>query len=68
MSKVMTIAWRDFKQTVFRKAFLIAVVVIPVFMIVLFGVWVLLLMTHREPPLVGALAIVDPSGGVAPAA
>ena len=64
MSKVVTIAWRDFKQTVFRKAFLIAVVGIPLFMMAMFGLMALIFMTHEQPPLVGTIAIVDASGEV----
>ncbi len=64
MSKVVTVAWRDFKQTVFRKAFLIAVVGIPVFMMAMFGLFWFILRTQQEPPLVGTLAVVDPSGEV----
>ena len=33
MSKVVIIAWREFRQTVFRKIFLLAIVGIPVLIV-----------------------------------
>jgi ABC-2 type transport system permease protein len=68
MSKVFTVAWRDFKQTVLRKAFLIAIIAIPVLIIGMLALMGVLMATHREPPLIGTLAIVDPTGEVPEAA
>jgi len=68
MSKVLTIAWRDFKQTVLRKAFLIAIIAIPVVIIGLLALMGVLMATHTEPPLIGTLVIVDPTGEVSEAA
>jgi ABC-2 type transport system permease protein len=68
MSKVLTVAWRDFKQTVLRKAFLIAIVAIPVVIVGLMVLMGVLMATHKEPPLIGTLAIVDPTGEVTEAA
>jgi ABC-type Na+ efflux pump permease subunit len=68
MSKVLTVAWRDFKQTVLRKAFLIAIIAIPVVIVGLMALMGVLMATHKEPPLIGTLAIVDATGEVTEAA
>ncbi|MHC4709400.1 MAG: ABC transporter permease [Planctomycetota bacterium] len=68
MSKVLTVAWRDFKQTVMRKIFLIAILGIPVAMVSAIALIVLFMITHKEPPLIGTIALVDPTGEVTPAA
>ncbi len=68
MSKALTVAWRDFKQTVLRKVFLLAIVGVPVLIAAAMGIAVAVMIRHKEPPLVGALAIVDPTGEVIPAA
>jgi ABC-2 type transport system permease protein len=68
MSKILHIAWRDFKQTVMRKIFLIAILGIPVFIVAAIALTMLVLFTHKEPPLIGTIAVVDPTGEVAPAA
>ncbi len=62
MSKVAIIAWREFKQTVFRKIFLLAIVGIPVLIVAVMVLMVALMEGHEEPPLEGTLAVVDPSG------
>ena len=68
MSKVVTVAWREFKQTVLRKVFLLAILGIPILMVGVMTLVVLAMAGHQEPPLVGTIAIVDPSGEVAAAA
>jgi ABC-2 type transport system permease protein len=68
MSRVAHVAWRDFKQTVMRKIFLIAIVGIPIAMIGAMGLVFLIMFSHKEPPLIGTIALVDPTGEVAPAA
>ena len=67
MSKVRTVAWRDFRYTVMTKAFLFAIVGIPVLIIGVMVVTVALIATHEEPPLVGTVAVVDAKGEVADA-
>ncbi|MHC5004670.1 MAG: ABC transporter permease, partial [Planctomycetota bacterium] len=67
-SKVLQVAWRDFKQTVLRKAFLIAILGIPLLLVVVGAVAALIIIGHEEPPLVGTVVIVEPSGEVAEAA
>ena len=68
MSKVVTVAWREFTQTVLRKVFLLAILGIPILMVGVMTLVVLAMAGHQEPPLVGTIAIVDPSGEVAAAA
>lgn len=68
MSRVLVVAWRDFKQTVARKAFLIAIVAIPVLIVGAIALAAVVMVGHEQPPLVGTVAIVDASGQVAEAA
>jgi ABC-2 type transport system permease protein len=68
MSKVLAVAVRDFKQTVLRKIFLIAILGIPAAMVAAIALIVLFMVTHKEPPLIGLIALVDPTGEVTPAA
>ena len=67
-SKIILVAWRDFKQTVLRKAFLIAVLGIPLLIVVVGAVAAIVMIGHEEPPLVGTVAVVEASGEVADAA
>jgi ABC-2 type transport system permease protein len=68
MSRVLHVAWRDFKQTVLRKIFLIAIIGIPLAMIGAMLLVVAFVFSHKEPPLIGTIALVDPTGEVTPAA
>ena len=68
MSKTAVIAWREFKQTVVRKVFLLAIVGIPVLIVGVMLLAVTVLKGHKEPPLVGTIAVVDPTGEVIKAA
>jgi ABC-type Na+ efflux pump permease subunit len=68
MSRVLLVAWRDFRQTVLKKAFLFAILGVPVLGLAVMGLTVSLIMRHEEPPLVGTIAVVDASGEVAEAA
>ncbi len=68
MSKVLAIAWREFKQTVMRKIFLLAVLGMPVLFITIAAIAGVMMATHQEPPLVGTVAIVDPTGELSAAA
>ncbi len=68
MSKVLAIAWREFKQTVMRKIFLLAVLGMPVLFIAIAAIAGVMIATHEEPPLVGTVAIVDPTGELSAAA
>jgi ABC-2 type transport system permease protein len=62
MSKIATIAWREFKQTVVRKVFVLAILGIPIFMVGAMALAFLVIDSHEEPPLQGTIALVDPSG------
>lgn len=64
-SKIPAIAWREFRTTVLTKAFIIGAVVVPLLMI---GVAMLapVFMRGATSTVRGRVAIVDPSGLVAP--
>ena len=68
MSKIAAIAWREFTQTVMRKIFLLAVLGMPVLIIAIGVIAGVMMKTHQEPPLVGTVAIVDPTGELSAAA
>ncbi|MFO0829319.1 MAG: ABC transporter permease [Phycisphaerales bacterium] len=65
--KVLAVAWREFKYTALTKAFLFGAVVVPFLIFVVIAV-APSLMRQDAPPLKGTIAIVDPSGLVAPEA
>ncbi len=68
MSKILSVAWREFTQTVMRPIFLVAVFGLPV---VIIGIMVLaigIMVNNKQPPLEGTLVVVDASGEVAEAA
>ncbi|MBT8485483.1 MAG: ABC transporter permease, partial [Phycisphaerae bacterium] len=67
LRRVLTVAWRDFKHTVLTKAFLFAIVGVPVLIAAVGGISAVIIATHEEPPLEGTLAVVDPTGDVAEA-
>jgi ABC-2 type transport system permease protein len=64
-AKVLAIAWREFRHTVLTKGFLVGAIVVP---IVMFGVIsaIGLLMGDKIRPTEGTLAVLDPTGTVAP--
>ncbi len=68
MSKIAAVALREFKQTVLRKVFLIAIIGSPVLIVGAIGLAVVVLLGHEQPPLIGTIAVVDPTGEVAAAA
>ncbi len=61
MSKILTVAWREFKHTALTKSFLLAAVFGPIVMFVAAIVLPVLLQTPPKK-LEGALAVVDPTG------
>ncbi len=65
--KIVLIAWREFRHTALTKGFIFGAVAMPILM---FGVIALvpLMLTNEVPPLVGTIAIVDPSGTILPRA
>lgn len=68
MSKILIIAWREFKQTVFRKIFILGILGIPVLISIVMVASVYMMVKHEEPPLIGTIAIVESTGKVAKAA
>lgn len=60
-SKVLAVAWREFKHTALTKAFLFGAVILP---LVIWGIIAIspLFMSREPPPLTGSIAIIDPSG------
>ena len=68
MNKILTVAWREFKQTVARKVFILGVLGIPVLIVGIMIVAVYIMVKHEEPPLVGTVVIVEPTDEVSNAA
>lgn len=66
-SRVFSVAWRDFKQTALTKAFIFAIVGVPILMIGVSAVAVVIMATNKSPALVGTVAVVDPDGALAAA-
>ena len=62
MSKIVIIAWREFKQTVVRKVFVLAILGIPIFAVGAGALMIVVMRDHEQPPLVGTIAVVDRSG------
>ena len=59
MNKIWTVAWREFRHTVFTKAFVLGVIVAPL----CFGTIVILAGIFLQPeakPLVGTIAVISP--------
>ena len=68
MSKTITVAWREFKQTVLRPVFIIAVLGIPLLIVGVMIIAIVLTVQNKKPPLVGIVAIADATGEVSEAA
>lgn len=68
MSKVWQVAWREFRVTVFRPVFLLAVIGIPVLVIGVMIIAVTAMSQFEQPPLVGKIVVVEASGQIAEAA
>ena len=64
MSKVLLVAWREFKHTALTKAFIIGAVATPLFLLAILLI-IPLVMKPNLPPLTGALAVLSDSGSVA---
>ncbi len=67
LGKVALIAWREFRHTALTPSFIIGAIAVPLLMI---GVVVgaPLLLSQESPPLIGSIAVVDPSGTIVPRA
>jgi ABC-2 type transport system permease protein len=57
MSRIIAVAWRDFRMTVLRKAFLFAIIGLPILIIGVMAVAVWIMVSHEEPPLVGTIVV-----------
>jgi ABC-2 type transport system permease protein len=58
VTKIATVAWRDFRLTVLRPAFLIGIIAIPVLGIAVMIAGIALALSTKEPPLVGKVAVI----------
>lgn len=67
-SKILAVAWREFRQTVLRPIFIIAILGIPILIIGIGVVAGVIFATHEDPPLIGTVVIVESTGEVAEAA
>ncbi len=67
LGKILLIGWREFRHTALTKGFIFGAIVLPVLM---FGVVAVVpaLFSKEAPPLVGSIAVVDPSGTIVPRA
>ena len=67
LGKILLIAWREFRYTALTKGFIIGAIALP---IVMFGVVAVVpsLLSRESPPLVGSIAILDPTGTIMPRA
>lgn len=68
MRKTIRVAWREFKQTVMRPVFLVTILGIPLLIIGIGVVAALIMMSHKEPPLVGEIRIIAPRAEIIAAA
>jgi ABC-2 type transport system permease protein len=62
--RVASVAWREFAQTVFTKAFLLSVVAMPLLGVLAFTL-IPMLLPEGPPPLRGEIVVLDPGGTVA---
>jgi len=65
--KVLAVAGREFRHTVLTKAFLFAIVGLPILIAGVGVVAGLIMAGHKEPPLVGTVVVVDGDGAVSEA-
>ncbi|MDZ4754741.1 MAG: ABC transporter permease [Phycisphaerae bacterium] len=61
MTKILTVAWREFKYTALTKAFVFGAIILPMVIWAVIAVMPLLI-SREPPPLTGTIAIVDESG------
>ena len=67
LGKVLLIAWREFRHTALTKGFIIGAIAFPVIMFAVVAVLPSLL-SRESPPLVGSIAVIDPTGTIVPRA
>ncbi|MEY3022645.1 MAG: hypothetical protein RIS86_1843 [Planctomycetota bacterium] len=65
LGKIALVGWREFRHTALTKGFIFGAVVMPILMLGVFAL-VPMMLTKETPPLVGEIAIADPSGAILP--
>jgi ABC-2 type transport system permease protein len=66
MKRILHVAAREFASTVLTKGFLIGAVVVPAIIAVAIPVIIFIISQQKAPAVVGTVAIIDPTGEVAP--
>ncbi|MFI4881041.1 MAG: ABC transporter permease [Phycisphaerales bacterium JB064] len=66
MTRILHVAAREFASTVLTKGFLIGAVVVPAIIAVAIPVIIFIISQQKAPAVVGTVAIIDPTGEVAP--
>ncbi|MFI4916275.1 MAG: ABC transporter permease [Phycisphaerales bacterium JB060] len=66
MIRILHIAGREFASTVLTKGFIIGAVVVPAVLAVAIPVIIFIISQQKAPAVVGTIAIIDPTGEVAP--
>jgi len=66
MKRILHVAGREFASTVLTKGFLIGAVVVPAIIAVAIPVIIFIISQQKAPAVVGTVAIIDPTGEVAP--
>lgn len=66
MSRVVSIAAREFASTVLTKGFIIGAVVVPAVLAAAIPIIILIVSQQKAPAVVGTVAVIDPTGAVAP--
>ncbi len=66
MIRILHIAGREFASTVLTKGFIIGAVVVPAVLAVAIPVIIFIISQQKAPAVVGTVAIIDPTGEVAP--
>lgn len=66
IARVASVAWREFSQTVFTKAFLLSVIAMPLLGVLAFTL-IPMLLPEGPPPLRGEIVVLDPGSAVSEA-
>lgn len=66
MKRILNIAGREFASTVLTKGFIIGAVVVPAVLAIAIPVIIFIISQQKAPAIVGTVAIIDPTGEVAP--
>lgn len=65
-TKISRVAWREFASTVLTKGFIIGALLTPVLILAMISLVAVLAATKSEPDIRGEVAVIDPTGAVAP--